>query len=95
MNSLSVREDLDLQFVSNMSMNKYMHNITTTEEVVGDFRSVNGEPLDHKHDVAHYKQKGPKFLSVLSPHCDLMVYFLLFPSGVSGRRDPKMTYNGS
>lgn len=50
---LSVGEDIDLQFIDNVSMEKRMYNKPTVEEIDWVFRSVYGYLLIYPHIVAH------------------------------------------
>lgn len=90
---LSSQVEVSLRFTDFVPMNSRTSNKPTAEEIAGLFSSVDGEPPGFRHVVSHYKQGGPKLLSVLSPHCDPMLYPLLFPYGEPGW-DPKMKHNG-
>jgi hypothetical protein len=73
-----------------MDLRRY--NKPITDELVAVFTSTEGEPPQNRHVVVHLRQGGPKLLSVLSPHCDSMVYLLLFPHGEPGW-DIQMAHN--
>jgi len=68
-------------------------NKPSADEIAADFSSTEGEPPQNRHVVVHHRQGGPKLLSVMSPHCDPMVYPLLFPFGEPGW-DPNLIHNG-
>lgn len=85
--------ELELRFVDNIHMDLRRYNKPTADEIAGVFNSTEGEPPTHRHVVVYHKQSGPKLLSVMSPHCDPMLYPLLFPYGEPGW-DHQMTHNG-
>lgn len=86
-------KNIELRFVDNISMDIRRFNRPSADEIAGVFNSEEGEPPHNRHVVIYNRQSGPKLLSILSPHCDPMLYPLLFPSGEPGW-DAEMTHNG-
>jgi len=87
------RNELELRFVDNINMDLRRYNKPTADEIAGVFNSTEGEPPSHRHVVIYHRQGGPKLLSTLSPHCDPMLYPLLFPYGEPGW-DHQLCHNG-
>lgn len=86
-------QDFSIRFIDNIAMDKRTSSTPSADEIAGIFDSSEGEPPGYRHVVVNFKHGGPKLLSVLSPHCDPMIYPLLFPYGESGW-DPSLIHNG-
>lgn len=86
-------QDFSIRFIDNIAMDKRTSSTPSPDEIAGIFDSSEGEPPGYRHVVVNFKHGGPKLLSVLSPHCDPMIYPLLFPYGESGW-DPSLIHNG-
>lgn len=85
---------IDLRFVDSICLDQRRYNKPTANEIAGVFFSETGEPPHNRYVVAHGKQGGPKLLSTYSPHCDPMMYPLIFPSGEPGW-DKELKHNGN
>ncbi|CAF5128981.1 unnamed protein product, partial [Rotaria sp. Silwood1] len=58
--------------------------LPTANEVAAVFVGEDNEVPTHRHIAIHPRGKDLQTISILHPHCDPMIYPLLFPRGDEG-----------
>ncbi|CAF2785995.1 unnamed protein product [Rotaria sp. Silwood2] len=61
-----------------------LYNLPTANEVAAVFVGEDNEVPTHRHIATHPRGKNLQIISILHPHCDPMIYPLLFPCGNEG-----------
>ncbi|XP_055328807.1 uncharacterized protein LOC129581636 isoform X2 [Paramacrobiotus metropolitanus] len=84
--------DVSVVFLPPNGSDPRRYNDPRCGEVAAVFVSTSGEPPAERDIVVYSKTDRPSRISPLSPHCDPMVYPLLFPKGEFGWH-PAMTHD--
>ncbi|CAF4797531.1 unnamed protein product, partial [Rotaria sp. Silwood2] len=61
-----------------------LYNLPTANEVAAVFVGEDNKVPTHRHIAIHPRSKDLQTISILHPHCDPMIYPLLFPHGDEG-----------
>ncbi|CAF1307362.1 unnamed protein product [Rotaria sp. Silwood1] len=61
-----------------------LYNLPTANEVAAVFVIEDNEVPTHRQIALHLRGKDLEIISILHPHCDPVIYLLLFPRGDEG-----------
>ena len=61
-----------------------LYNLQTANEVAAVFVGEDNEVSTHRNIAIHPRGRDLQTISILHPHCDPMIYPLLFPHGNEG-----------
>ncbi|CAF3209515.1 unnamed protein product [Rotaria sp. Silwood2] len=81
--------------IDHRNHDRRLYNLPTANKVAAVFVGEDNEVPTHRQIAIHPRGKGLEIISILHPHCDPMIYPLLFPRGDEGchRLTVRQTFN--